>query len=88
MAQKNLTDLKAQYTDSLADNDAGAISAQDVRDAFTNTADSIRAIAASGERPYYKNKYAQHGTSLTFQPSGDIGAFEIISTIGGQRAEG
>ena len=88
MAQKNLTDLKAQYTDSLADNDAGAISAQDVRDAFTNTADSIRAIAASGERPYYKNKYAQHGTSLTFQPSGDIGAFEIISTIGGQWAEG
>jgi hypothetical protein len=88
MTQKNLTDLKSEYTTNLANNDTGAISAQDVRDALVNTADSIIPIIASGERSYYKNRYAQHGTSLTFQPSGDLGAFEVISTIGGQWAEG
>ena len=88
MTQKNLTDLKAEFTANLANNDSGAISATDVRNAFTNTADSILPIVASGQSSYYKNNYAQHGTSLTFKPSGDIGAFEVISTIAGQWADG
>ena len=88
MVQKNLTDLKAQYAADLANNDTGAISALDVRDSFINTADSILPIVASGQSNYYKNRYAGHGTSLTFKPSGDIGAYDVIATIGGTWTEG
>ena len=84
MTEKNLTDLKSEYTTSLANNDTGAISAQDVRDSLVNTADSIIPIMASGTDVYFKNRYRGVGTSVDFRASGDILPNRMIGSIVGQ----
>jgi len=84
MTQKNLASLKAEYDANLADNDTGAISAQDVRDALTNTADSIIPIMASGTDVYFSNRYSTFGTSVDFRPSGDILPNRTIANLTGQ----
>ena len=84
MTGKQVDDLKTEFNANLADNTAGAISAQDVRDAFTNVADSITHVFASGTDSYLKNKHGGHGTALYFRPSGDVGRNNILSSIVGQ----
>jgi len=84
MVEKNLTDIKAEYTANLADNETGAISALDVRTAFTNTADSIVPIMASGADVYFSNRYSGHGTSVDFRPSGNILPNRDIASLVGQ----
>ena len=84
MAQKNLADIKSEYDTNLADNDAGSISARDVRDALTNTADSIIPIMASGADVYFSNRYQGVGTSVDFRPSGDLSPNRIIASLVGQ----
>ena len=84
MTQKNLADLKLEYNANIDDNDVGAISAKDVRDSFTNTADSIVTIIASGTDIYFQNHYRGAGTSVDFRASGDILPNRMIASLVGQ----
>ena len=88
MTGKQVDDLKTQFNADLADNSTGAISAQDVRDSFTNVADSITHVFASGTDSYIKNKYGGHGTAMYFRPSLDVGASKVLSSIVGQWGDG
>lgn len=84
MTQKNLASLKAEHEANLADNDTGAISAADTRNALINTADSIIPIMASGADVYFSNRYSTFGTSVDFRPSGDILPNRTIANLVGQ----
>jgi hypothetical protein len=88
MTGKQVDDLKTEFNANLADNTTGAISAQDVRDAFTNVADSITHVFASGTDAYIKNRFSGHGTALYLRPSGDVGRRDVLSSVVGQWGDG
>ena len=88
MTGKQVDDLKTQFDADIADNSTGAISAKDVRDAFTNVADSITHVFASGSDAYIKNRLGGHGTALYLRPSGDVGRRDVLSSVVGQWGDG
>lgn len=68
MAEKSKNDVLFYITSNLADNNAGLISAEDVRVSIYDTADSINRIVASGDTdvayPFYKDVRAKKVASV------------------------
>ena len=79
MAEKNKETLKTTIASELADNNAGLISAADVRQNLIDAVDSINMIVASGDTEN-KYKFVQN-VRVSTQNGGDTGMFITESGI-------